>query len=86
MNTFLKILLLVGLALLAVKLLPLTLAVGCGLAAALVVIALLGVSLISIVGCIGIGLAVLLSPVWLPILALLGIIALVKRTNRPVGV
>lgn len=83
MNHFLRILLLVLLALLAIKLLPLTFAIGCALGFALVVLAVLGVSILSIMICVALGLAVVLSPIWLPVLLLLGLIALLKRSSRP---
>ncbi|MEX2044540.1 MAG: hypothetical protein WD941_04245 [Opitutus sp.] len=81
MKTFLKILLLVVVAILAVKLLPLTLALGCLLGVALVVMAGLGLSAMAVILGIGILMAALLSPIWLPILALVGVIALIKRMN-----
>lgn len=83
MNTFLKVLVLIVAAVLAVKLLPMTLAVGLMLAAGLVLFTILGVSALVVVLCVGVALAALLSPVWIPVLALVGVIALIKRLNRP---
>lgn len=81
MKTFLKILLLVVVAVLAVKMLPLTLALGFLLGIALVAMAVLGLSALAVVLGTCILMAALLSPIWLPILALVGVIALVKRMN-----
>lgn len=82
MKTFLKVLLLVIAAVVFVKLLPLIFGLGCLLAgatfgfialAASVIAALLGSALVIMV---------VLSPIWVPILAVVGIIALVKRGAR----
>ncbi|MBI4623982.1 MAG: hypothetical protein HY736_12300 [Verrucomicrobia bacterium] len=82
MNPFLKIILILVAAVIAVKLLPLTLALGCIFAAALAVFALVGVSLVAVLLCLGLLLAALLSPIWIPLLALVGLIALIKRGTR----
>lgn len=82
MKTFLKVLLIIALAIVAVKLLPLTLVAGCLLAAGIALLAVIGVSALAIGTCLGLGLIALLSPLWLPILAIVGIVMLVKRHNR----
>jgi hypothetical protein len=83
-KAFLKILLLVVVALLALKLLPLTLGLGCILAAGLLGLLALGVSVLAaVVGGIVI-LAAVLSPIWLPVLIIIGLVALLKRRNRSV--
>lgn len=84
MKTFLKVLLIIALAIVAVKLLPLTLVVGGLLAAGVALLAVIGVSMLAIGTCLGLGLIALLSPLWLPVLALIGIVMLVKRHNRSV--
>ena len=81
MKTFLKILLLVLAVIVAVKLLPVVLLVGGGMALIAALIATIGVSLAA--GLVGVGLflALVLSPIWLPILALFGLIALFKKVG-----
>lgn len=71
MGSFLKILLLVCLALVALKLLPLTLALGCIMAIVLAGLVMLGF-----------GVAVVLSPIWVPALVITGIVSLIVRTGR----
>jgi hypothetical protein len=74
MKTFLKIFLLVLLALVALKLLPLTLALGCVMAIVLAGLVMLGL-----------GAAVVLSPIWVPALVITGIVSLILRTGRRVA-
>ncbi len=81
MKAFLKIVLLVIAAVIAVKLLPLTLAAGCVLGLVLVGVAVVGVSVIAVVLGALLLIALVSSPIWLPILALAGLIALFKRDN-----
>lgn len=70
-KTFLKIFLLVLLALVALKLLPLTLALGCIMAIVLAGLVMLGL-----------GVAVVLSPLWVPALVIAGLVSLIVRTGR----
>ena len=84
MKLFLKVVLLLIAAVIAVKLLPLTIAMGALIALALAILAAIGVSVFALVAGLGIVIAAVLAPIWLPVLAIVGIIALVKRTNgRP---
>jgi hypothetical protein len=80
-KTFLKVVLVLVAALIAIRLLPVTLAIGCGLGLAVLVIAGLGLSAVAVALVVVIALAAVLAPIWLPLLAIIGIIALVKR-NR----
>ena len=80
MKAFLKVLLLVLVALLAIKLLPLTLALGFAIGLALVAAVALGLSAVAVVAWVVLGLAAVLSPVWIPLLLVVGVIALCKRT------
>lgn len=82
MNTFLKVLLVLVAVVIAVKLLPITLALGCIFAAALAIFALVGMGVVAGLICLGLVLAALLSPIWIPLLALVGLIALIKRCTR----
>jgi len=86
MKTFLKIFLIAVAAVIAVKLLPLALALACVLAACVGVVAAVGVSLAAGLLCAGLLLALVLSPIWLPVLALFGLIALIKKCSaKPVN-
>lgn len=89
MNTPVKILLCIVAALIAIKLLPLLLIplalVG---AAVLVVVGLLFSGVVAVAGA-GLGLIVallaicaVLSPIWVPVLAVVGVIALIRRSGR----
>jgi hypothetical protein len=83
MNTLLKIVLLVIAVIIAVKLLPIAIGLG-GLFVGLIVgLAAMGVSaLLGLVG-LGLALAALTSPIWVPVLLIVGLIALIKRSSRP---
>ena len=81
-KTFLKVLLILAAVVIAIKLLPFTLVLGCGVVAAAGIALLLGVSAIAVLIGLAIVFAVLLSPIWIPVLALVGVIALFKRLNR----
>jgi hypothetical protein len=81
-KNFLKIVLLVLAAIVAVKFLPAIFAFGWLLAGAVVgLFVLAGSAIAALVGSVFV-LSVVLSPIWIPLLALIGIIALVKRSNR----
>ncbi len=86
MKTTLKVVLLVVLAVVALKLLPLT--VGLGFAAGLFLVGLLvaGLSLVAAVAVLGLILAAVLAPIWIPVLVVAGIVSLFRRASnrRPV--
>lgn len=93
MNTALKILLGVVLVVVAIKLLPVLLVpVGLGLLALVVVGGLLlagvlavagtGLAAVAVVLAIVVAVAAALSPVWIPVLAVIGLIALIRRSRR----
>ena len=65
--------------------LPLLVAAGFALAGALLGFIALGASAIAALMGSVVVLAVLLSPVWIPLLALIGLIALIKRSGRKNG-
>ena len=79
MKTFLKILLIVTAAVIAVKLLPFTLALGLLLGLLMVGLILCGLSLVAVVLAVAVALAAVLAPLWIPALVILGLIALIKR-------
>lgn len=81
MNTFLKVVLVVLAVIVAVKLLPVALAMACLVAGAVAVVGALGLSLAAGIVGMGLLLAVVLSPIWLPIMALVGIVALFKKVS-----
>jgi hypothetical protein len=79
MKTFLKITLIVVLAVLALKCLPLVLV---GALAGLLIAALLGVvgvSLLAALLAVVLGFAFALSPIWIPVLIVMGAISLFKK-------
>ncbi len=81
MNTFLKITLFLVLAIVAIKLFPLTLALGIILALTLGSAAFVGFSVIAALLVVALALVAALAPIWLPALAVVGVIALFKKTG-----
>ena len=82
MKGFLKAALLVIVALVAVKLLPLIFGLGCLLAGAVIgCVALVASAVAALIGS-AIVLAAVLSPIWIPALAIIGLIVLVKRSSH----
>lgn len=82
MKTFLKVLLIVVAAIVAVKLLPATLAFGCLMALGLFVAAAVGVSLLALGFCLALVVLAVLTPIWLPVLAIIGLVMLIRRVTR----
>lgn len=93
MKTFLKILLAILVVAVAVKLLPLLMIpvvlglVAFGLIALLLTggvafIASVGVGLLGALFALTVTLAAILSPIWVPILAVIGLISLIRRNRR----
>ncbi|MDP1581767.1 MAG: hypothetical protein Q8M02_15995 [Candidatus Didemnitutus sp.] len=81
MKTFVKILLLAALVVIAIKLSPLFfVALMAGLLAA-VVLGSVGLSIVAVLVAILLGLAVALAPIWIPVLLIIGLINLF-RSNR----
>jgi len=83
MKTFLKILLVAALLIVAVKLSPVLF---CAAAVGVIVSAILGViglSLIAALAAVLLALAVALSPIWIPVLAIVGICSLFRRKDSP---
>ncbi|MSU70580.1 MAG: hypothetical protein EXS39_07385 [Opitutaceae bacterium] len=81
MNTFLKILLFAVLAVVAIKLFPLTLALGIILALMVAVAIFVGFSVITATFCVALAMVAVLAPIWLPALAVVGLIALIKKAG-----
>ena len=93
MKTGFKIFLVLIAALLVLKLLPVILVmggfslaglvvVGGLLVAALGVLVMLGVSVSAVVLAVALAVAVALSPIWVPVLAVIGLIFLLKKAKR----
>ena len=82
MKTFLKVMLILVAVVLAIKLLPLALGLACAIAGGIAVLVVAGLSLMA--GLVGAAmlLALVLSPIWLPLLALVGVIALIRKLSR----
>jgi hypothetical protein len=81
MNTFLKIILFLVLAIVAIKLFPLTLALGIVLALTIGCAAFVGFSVVAAVLVVALAAVAALAPIWLPALAVIGIIALCKKAG-----
>ena len=85
MKTFFKVLLILIAALVAVKLLPVALVIGCIVAVPVGLLAILGVSLVGVIVVAALVMAAVLSPVWLPVLAVVGIVTLCRRGRTKVA-
>ena len=93
MNTFFKVLLIVLLTAIAIKLMPFFLfpfvVIGSALLAVvglvlggIATVAGVAVAVVAALLAVILALAALLSPIWIPILIIVGLIALVRRSNR----
>jgi hypothetical protein len=82
MKAFLKVVLLVVLALVALKFLPVTLGLGFAVGLLLVAFFALGMSMIAGIAVLALFLGVVLSPIWIPVALLVGLIALIRRGTR----
>ena len=82
MKTGLIVLLALVAAVLLIKLLPLALVAGCFLTAGITAAAVAGFSVLAAFFAVVFVLAVLLSPIWVPVLAIIGLIALCRRSGR----
>jgi hypothetical protein len=81
MKTFLKVALIALAVLVALKLLPVTLLALGLLVAATVGVLAVGFSAAVVIACIVLGAAAALSPIWIPVLAVVGIVALVRKSS-----
>lgn len=86
MRAFLKILFLVLVALIAVKLLPLTIGLGFVVGFGLAFLVAIASSLLAGAGVLALFLGIILSPLWIPVALVVGMIALVRRTSGKRGV
>ena len=82
MKTFLKVVLLVIAALVAIKMLPLIFGIGLVLGAAIVAVFAVGASAVATLLGAMLALAVILAPIWVPVLAVIGLVALFKNGTR----
>jgi hypothetical protein len=86
MKTFLKVLLMAVLLIVAIKFSPF---IFIGALVGLVVAAVLGalgLSLLAALLAIMVAVVLALSPIWLPILVVMGMVSLFRRESRPVAV
>ena len=82
MKTFLKVLLIAALLIVAIKISPvLFVAAFLGLIAA-AVLGVIGISLLAGLVAVVLTFAVALSPIWLPVLAVIGIVSLFRKADR----
>lgn len=83
MKTFLKVLLLAALLIIAIKFSPfIFLGAIAGLILA-VVLGAVGLSLVAALIAVVLALALALSPIWIPVLVVLGLISLFRKSERP---
>jgi hypothetical protein len=82
MKTFLKVLLIAALLIIAIKLSP-VIFIGAllGLLAA-AVLGAVGISLLAALVAVLIALAVALSPIWIPVLVIMGLVSLFKKNGN----
>ncbi len=84
MKTFLKVLLIAALLIIAIKLSPVIFVGGIvGLIVAMVLGAV-GISLVAALAGVLLALAVALSPIWLPVLCVLGVVSLFRKNGKSV--
>ena len=82
MKTFIKILLIAALLIVAIKLSPVIfVAAFAGLIVA-AVLGAIGISLVAGLVAVLLAFAVALSPIWLPVLAIVGIVSLFRKADR----
>lgn len=82
MKTFLKVLLIAALLVIAIKVSPvLFVAAFAGLVVA-AVLGVVGISLLAGLVAVLLSLAVALSPIWIPVLCVVGIVSLCRKTDR----
>lgn len=80
-KTFLLVLLILFLALVAIKLLPIAACVLLLLLVPALVLLALGISAAAVLTCVVLVLALVLAPIWLPVLAIVGLVALTRRKS-----
>ena len=82
MKTFLKILLILVAALLVLKLLPLIFGLAIGLIVMVAIAGALGLSAVGVFLCFAITLVAVLAPIWIPVLVIMGLVALWRKSER----
>jgi hypothetical protein len=82
MKTFLKIALISLVVLVAIKLLPVTLIALAIIAAVIAGALALGLSAAILIALIILACAAALSPIWVPVLAVVGVVALIRKASR----
>lgn len=81
MKTFLKILLVAVLLVLAIKFSPVLFVLGVAGLIAAVVLGAVGLSLLAALVAVLLAFALALSPIWIPVLAVIGLVSLFKRNS-----
>ena len=82
MKTFLKVILIAALLIVAIKISPvLFLGAFVGLLVA-AVLGMIGISLLAGLVAVVLALAVALSPIWIPVLCVIGIVSLFRKADR----
>jgi hypothetical protein len=79
MKTFLKVLLIAALLIVAIKLSPVIFVAAFAGVVAAAVLGVIGLSLLAVLISVLIALTVALAPIWIPVLVIVGIISLFRR-------
>lgn len=85
MKTFLKILLVAALLIIAIKFSPVIFVFALAGLVAAAVLGVVGLSLVAALLAVLLAFAVALSPIWIPVLAIVGLVSLFKRSGRANG-
>lgn len=83
MKTAFKIILVVAILLVAIKLSPIVFVLALGGLLVAAVLGAVGLSLLAAFTILVFALAAALSPIWIPVLAIVGLVALLKKLNEP---
>jgi hypothetical protein len=84
MKTFLKVLLIAALLVVAIKLSPVIFVAAIAGVIASAVLGVVGISLLAALLGVLLALAVALSPIWIPVLAVVGLCSLFRRKEPPI--
>jgi len=79
MKTFLKVILIAALLIVAIKLSPVLFVAAIGGLLAAAILGVVGLSLLAVLVSVLIAFAVALSPIWIPVLIIVGLVKLFRR-------
>lgn len=85
MKTFLKVLLLAVLLIVAIKFSPILFIGGLAGLVVAAILGVVGISLLAVLVAVILAIALALSPIWVPVLAIMGLVSLFRRDTPPVA-